>query len=114
MDEGWEKAMTAEDYYLAGMEHFSEDRLDEAIGQFRKAVQVDPSYGDAFHALAMSHHHKGEYDSAIEWGERYRDLDPDSPLAYTSLSMFYQAKGMIEKAEEMGALAAQAAARQKG
>ena len=105
--------MTAEEHYLAGMDHFSEDRLVEAIAEFLKAIELDPGYGDACHALAMSYHHKGEYDKAIEWGERYRGLDPDSPLAYTSLSMFYQAKGMIEKAEEMGALAAQAAARQR-
>jgi len=95
------------------MDHFSEDRLDQAIAEFRKAVEQEPQYADALHALAMCHYHLGDYDRAVEWGERYRDADPDSPLPYTSLSMFYQAKGMIAKAEEMGALAQEAARREK-
>ena len=105
--------MVATEHYEKGMDHFSEDRLDEAIAEFLRAVEVDPRYADALHALAMCHYHKGDHDKAIEWGERYREADPDSPLPYTSLSMFYQAKGMIAKAEEMGALAQQAARREK-
>jgi len=105
--------MLASKHYEKGMDHFSEDRLDQAIAEFRKAVEQEPGYADALHALAMCHYHKGEHDQAVEWGERYRDADPDSPLPYTSLSMFYQAKGMIAKAEEMGALAQEAARREK-
>jgi tetratricopeptide (TPR) repeat protein len=105
--------MLASEHYEKGMDHFSEDRLDEAIAEFLQAVETEPAYPDALHALAMCHYHKGDYDKAVEWGERYRAADPDSPLAYTSLSMFYQAKGMIAKAEEMGALAQQAARRAK-
>ncbi|RPI24738.1 MAG: tetratricopeptide repeat protein [Acidobacteria bacterium] len=105
--------MLALEHYEKGMDHFSEDRLDEAIAEFGRALEADPGYADAFHALAMCHYHKGEFDQAIEWGQRYRAADPDNPLAYTSLSMFYQAKGMITEAEEMGALAQQAARREQ-
>jgi len=105
--------MQASEHYEKGMDHFSEDRLDEAIAEFGQAVKLEPRYADALHALAMCHYHKGDYDRAVEWGERYREADPESPLPYTSLSMFYQAKGMITKAEEMGALAQEAARREK-
>ncbi|MFB3904650.1 MAG: tetratricopeptide repeat protein [Acidobacteriota bacterium] len=106
--------MLASEHYGKGMDHFSEDRLDEAIAEFHRAVELEPGYADALHALAMCYYHKGDYDGAVEWGERYREADPDSPLPYTSLSMFYQAKGMIAKAEEMGARAQEAARREKG
>jgi tetratricopeptide (TPR) repeat protein len=101
--------MTPEEYYEKGMDEFSEDRLDEAIAEFRKALEKDSNYADAVHALAMCHFHKGDYDQAVHWGHRYRDIEPDSPLAYTSLSMFYHAKGMVPEAEEMGAKAQEAA-----
>ena len=104
--------MTPEEHYENGMNHFSEDRLDDAIAEFHKALEKDSSYGDAVHALAMCHFHKGDYDQALHWGQRYREIEPDSPLAYTSLSMFYQAKGMIPEAEEMGAKAQEASRRQ--
>ncbi len=104
--------MTPEEHYEKGMNEFSEDRLDEAIAEFQKALEKDSNYGDAVHALAMCHFHKGDYDQAIRWGQRYREIEPDSPLAYTSLSMFYHAKGMVPEAEEMGAKAQEAARRE--
>lgn len=94
--------MSAQQHYEKGMELFAEDRLDEAIAELTQAVEADPGFGDALHALAMCYYHKGDYDAAIQYGERLKEADPSNAFAYTSLSMFYQKKGMIEKAEEMG------------
>lgn len=101
--------MTREEHFDLGMDHFVEDRLEEAIGEFKKAVAIDPAFGDALHALAMSYYHLNNIDEAVRWGEALREAEPDNVHAYTSLSMFYNAKGFIEKAEEMGARAAQLA-----
>lgn len=103
--------MTREDYFEKGMELFSEDRLPEAIDELKKALEVDPAYGDALHAVAMSYYHLEKIDEAIEYGEQFRELEPENGHAYTSLSMFYNAKGFIAKAEEMAAKAAHYAAR---
>ena len=97
--------MSREEHFEKGMELFSEDKLDEAIQELEKAIEEDPDYGDALHALAMSHYHLGDMDKAVEIGERFREIEPENVHAYTSLSMFYNAKGFIEKAEEMGAMA---------
>ena len=94
--------MSKQEHYQQGMEGFAEDRLEDAIRALNKALEIDPEYGDALHALSMCYYHHGKVDRAIEVGERLRQLEPDNTLAYTSLSMFYNAKGMIEKAEEMG------------
>jgi tetratricopeptide (TPR) repeat protein len=99
--------MSREEHFEKGMELFASDRLDEAIEELGKALEVDPDYGDALHALAMSHYHQGDVDQAIQYGERLRQAEPENIHAYTSLSMFYNAKGFIAKAEEMGAKAAQ-------
>jgi type IV pilus assembly protein PilF len=101
--------MSKESHYHQGMELFGEDRLDLAIEELNKALELDPSYGDALHALAMSYYHLGDIDKAVEFGERMRTAEPENVHAYTSLSMFYNAKGFIEKAEEMGAKAAKLA-----
>jgi tetratricopeptide (TPR) repeat protein len=105
--------MSADEHYLEGMDHFGEDRIDEAIAAFKRAVEAEPNHADSLHALAMCYYHRRDFDQAIGWGERYRAADPDSPLPYTSLSMFFQAKGMIAEAEEMGAMAQRIAAGQK-
>ena len=97
--------MTKEDHYNAGMELFAQDRLDEAIAAYERALAEDPNYADALHALAMTHANRGDLDRAIELGRRLIEVAPEDELAHTSLSIFYQQKGMIAEAEHIGARA---------
>jgi len=97
--------VTKEDYYYRGMEFFAEGKLDESIGAYEKALEEDPNYADALHALAMAYANKDRLDEAIELGKRLIQVDPGDELAYTSLSIFYQRKGMITEAEDIAAKA---------
>lgn len=97
--------MTKEKHYSQGMDHFAEGRLAEAIDAYQKALEQDPNYADALHALAMAYAGNDMLDQAIEVGKKLIDVSPDDELAYTSLSIFYQRKGMIEEAEQIGARA---------
>jgi len=97
--------MSAEDHYNQGMELFAQDKLDEAIVAYQKALQEDPKHADTLHALAMTYAHQEKVDQAIEVAKRLIEVAPDDELAYTSLSIFYQQKGMIAEAEEIGAKA---------
>ncbi len=94
--------MTKEDYYNQGMEFFTEDKLDEAIEAYEKALREDPDYVDALHALAMAYANQDKLDEAIEVGKKLIGIAPEDELAYTSLSIFYQRKGMIAEAEHIG------------
>ena len=97
--------MNKEDHYNEGMELFTEDKLDEAIAAYERALQEDPNYVDALHALAMTYAHQEKLDKAIEVGKKLVEIAPDDELAYTSLSIFYQQKGMIAEAEHVAAQA---------
>jgi len=87
------------------MEYFAQDRLDEAAAAYKRALEEDPAYPDALHALAMTYAHQGRLDDAIEVGKKLIAVAPQDELAYTSLSIFYQQKGMIAEAEHIGAQA---------
>lgn len=93
--------MTKEDYYHLGMDLFAEDKLDEAIEAYQKALQEDSNYADALHALAMVYASHDRLDEAIEVGKKLIEVAPEDELAYTSLSIFYQRKGMIAEAEHI-------------
>ena len=95
--------MSKQDRYNEGMELFAQDRLDEAVAAYQKALEEDPKYPDALHALAMTYAHQNKLDEAIEIGKKLIEVAPDDELAYTSLSMFYQQKGMIAEAEHVAA-----------
>ncbi len=97
--------MTKEDYYNQGMEFFADGRLEEAVDAYQKALQQDPNYAEALHALAMAYANSDMLDEAIETGKKLIEVAPEDELAYTSLSIFYQRKGMIAEAEQIGAKA---------
>ena len=97
--------MSKEDHYNKGMECFTQDQLNEAVAAYQRALQEDPNYVDALHALAMTYAHQEKLNEAIEVGKKLIEIAPDDELAYTSLSIFYQKKGMIAEAERIGAQA---------
>jgi len=97
--------MNKEEYYNQGMELFAQDKLEQAVIAYLHALDEDPDYADALHALAMTYAHQEKIDQAIEVGKRLVEIAPDDELAHTSLSIFYQQKGMIAEAEQVAAKA---------
>src|SRR5437016_14026056 len=97
--------MTKEEYFEQAVNAFGDEKLDEAIEHYQKALQIDPNYQDALHGLGMALFNRGRVDEAIVTAKKLIELDQDDILAHTSLSMFYQAQGRIEEAEKQGNVA---------
>jgi tetratricopeptide (TPR) repeat protein len=97
----------AREIYREAFQHFVDDRIDEAIEGYRRAIEADPNLALAWNGLSMAYRHKGDLDAAIEAGHKLVDLEPDDPLSHTNLSILYQSKGMIPEAEEAMARATQ-------
>jgi len=97
--------MTKEEYFELAVNAFGDDKLDEAIENYRKALEIDPDYQDALHGVGMALFNSGRVDEAIATAKKLIELDKDDILAHTSLSMFYQAQGRIEDAEKEGNVA---------
>src|SRR5437667_986457 len=94
--------MTKEEYFEHAVNAFGDDKLDEAIESYKKALEIDPGYQDALHGLGMALFNRGRVDEAIATARKLIEIDQDDILAHTSLSMFYQAQGKIEEAEKEG------------
>jgi tetratricopeptide (TPR) repeat protein len=92
----------AEDHYYAGIDFFGEGKLQEAIAEYTRALELDPKFSDALHGLAQAYHAQQNFDRSIETAQRILDLDPDDILAWTTISRAYQRKGMVPEAEEAG------------
>ena len=94
--------MTKEEYFEHAVNAFGDDKLDDAIDNYQKALQIDPGYQDALHGLGMALFNRGRVDDAIATAKRLIEIDIEDILAHTSLSMFYQSQGRIEEAEKEG------------
>jgi tetratricopeptide (TPR) repeat protein len=93
---------SAEDHYYAGIDFFGEGKLPEAIGEYTRALELDPKFSDALHGLAQAYHAQQDFDRTIETARRILELDPEDILAWTTISRAYQRKGMVPEAEEAG------------
>ncbi len=92
----------AEEHYYAGTDFFGERKYDEAVAEYKKALDLDPQFADALHGLAQAYHAQLDFDRTIETGQRLIALDPEDVLAWTTISRAYQRKGMVPEAEAAG------------
>ena len=92
----------AEDAYYSALDLYAEGRHDDAIEQYKKAIEFDAAFTDAMHGLARAYQDLNRLDEAIEVAKKLSALDPNDILAHTSLSILYQKKGMVPEAEEEG------------
>jgi protein O-mannosyl-transferase len=71
---------------------------DEAIVQFRKALEIRPDFADARHDLAVTLLQTGQVDEAIaQFWEIWKQY-PDDPMASFDLGNAYFQKGQLEEA----------------
>ena len=97
--------MTKEEFFEQAVDAFGEEKLDESVELYRKALEIDPTYQDALHGLGMALFNGGRLEEAVAVAKKLIEIDPDDVLAHTSLSMFYHAQGRIEDAEKEGNVA---------
>jgi folate-binding protein YgfZ len=84
---------------LRAVEAFADDREDEAIELYERAIAVCPDFADAYEGLGVILGRHGRYDEAIELMQRLLEVDPMSVMAHTNLSLYYNQQGRIEEAE---------------
>ena len=97
--------LAAEDHYYRALDLFSDNQHELAVEEYKKAIELDPTFTDAMHGLTRALQDLQRYDDAIAVAQRLAEIDPDDVLAHTSLSVLYMKKGMIPEAEAEGAKA---------
>lgn len=94
-----------EELYDEGLDLAFDENYRGAIEKYKQALELDPAYTDALHALSMAYAEVNELEEAIEAGKKLCEIAPDDILAHTSLSTFYMNKNMIPEAEAESAKA---------
>src|ERR1051326_331864 len=77
--------MTKEEYFEEAVTAFGDEKLDEAIESYMKALEIDPKYQDALHGLGMALFNRGRVDEAVATAKKLIEIDPADILAHTSL-----------------------------
>lgn len=93
---------TAEAYTFLGWTYSFQGKLDEAIIECKKAIEVDPEFGNPYNDIGAYLIKLEKYDEAIPWLERAIQAKRYEPRHYPhyNLGRVYLTKGMIKKALE--------------
>jgi tetratricopeptide (TPR) repeat protein len=91
---------TAEAYTYLGWTYHFQGKLEEAIAQCKKAIQIDPEFGNPYNDIGAYLIEKGEFDEAVPWLERaLQSRRYDSyHFPHFNLGRVYRAKELYQKA----------------
>ena len=91
---------TAEAYTFRGWAYCHFGRIDDAIEECKRAIEVDPEFGNPYNDIGAYLIAKGEPDAAIEWLERAKSAPRYEPrhFPFMNLGRLYAEKGMVLKA----------------
>ena len=91
---------TAEAYTFLGWTYHFQGRVEDAIAECKKAIQVDPEFGNPYNDIGAYLLERKEYDEALPWLERALQSRRYESYHYPhyNLGRVYMAKEMFVKA----------------
>ena len=72
----------------------------EAIYRWERAVQIDPTYAEAYNDLAIGYEHEGEFDKARQAYEKAIKLDPNNLQIQQNYELFKEINDRRSTAKE--------------
>jgi tetratricopeptide (TPR) repeat protein len=97
------------DHHNKGVDYFEEGRLEDAIAEYGKAIELEPRYAEAYNNRGFAHflldqHQRAieDYDEAIRFNPQLVKAYTGRALAHTWLGNYQEAERDIDKAVELG------------
>ena len=72
----------------------------EAIYRWERAVEIDPTYAEAYNDLAIGYEHEGEFEKARQAYEKALKLDPDNLQIQQNYELFKEINDRRSNAKE--------------
>jgi len=91
---------TAEAHTFLGWTYSFQERLDEAIEECRRAIAVDPDFGNPYNDIGVYLMQKGRYEEALPWLAKAKRAQRYEPrhFPYLNSGRIYLAQGEWIKA----------------
>jgi len=78
---------TAEAHTFLGWTYSFQGRLDEAIAECHRAIEVDPAFGNPYNDIGVYLMQQGQYDEAIPWLEKATQAPRYEPRHFPYLNL---------------------------
>lgn len=97
---GREDISSAIAYNMLGGLYYKEGMFEDAIQEYKRAIEVDPNYARAHNDLAIAYIKVGMPDQAISEFKEAAHIEPDAVEPHYNMGLLYQEKGMLSLAIE--------------
>jgi Tfp pilus assembly protein PilF len=93
---------TAEAHTFLGWTYHFQGKIEDAIAECKRAIEVDPDFGNPYNDIGAYLISLGQLDEALPWLERAIAAPRYDPrhFAHFNLGRVYVAKGMFNRARE--------------
>lgn len=88
-------------WFTLGNLYFKEGRYRDAVGHFRKALELKPDYDLAVINLAHAYRRLGEDEAAMAGYERYLELDPKDAYVRYQVGEVFLDRGDLNRAAQV-------------
>lgn len=95
----FEKKVEANEYFDYGITFEFNNETDKALEYFKKAIECDPEFAEAYNKLGDIYMKKAKYDDAILAYQKSIELKPDVENSHFDLGCAYLQVGKITEAE---------------
>ncbi len=95
-----EESLTARDHFLRGRRASKEGCKQDAIQEYTKAIEMDPSYASAYNSRGILYKELGDHQKALEDYNKAIELNSDYAAAYLNRGNLFYHLGDTQKALE--------------
>jgi tetratricopeptide (TPR) repeat protein len=88
------KVEQAKEHFDKGVQLETQNMMEEALQEFKQAIQLDPNYADAHFHLGSVYHYLEAYTLAIDEYEKVIQINPNYPKGHTALANVYYVQGI--------------------
>jgi len=86
--------------YNLGLFYLNQNKVDDAVKYFVKALSLDTNYYLAYNALGLAHSMKGRLEESAKAYQKCLEVSPLFTEARNNLGTVYQEMNQLDKAEE--------------
>jgi len=88
--------------YNMGRDLYRQGKLDEAIGMYKKAIEMDPAFDYAYGSLGYIYYDQGDFNEALIMLEKAVSLSPEDSFYHSEIALVYEKLG--RRKEGIGSL----------
>jgi tetratricopeptide (TPR) repeat protein len=90
----------AKAYAGLGTAYMYQGKIEEAVVNYNRAIQIKPDYAMAYYNLGIAYGNRGMHDEAIQKFRKAIALEPEMADAHFNLGVAYANKGSVDLAVE--------------